>query len=468
MSEPVSKLRPIRAHLGKTPPQAIEMEQSVLGAILLDSEALPKTLEIFADPDVFYHPIHRSIYRTMLSLYERNQPVDLMTVSEGLKKDGVFDDVGYEYLAELIEYSPTAANVRAHARVILEKSLLRKLITVAGEVATLAYEDDGEVDDLLDRVERMVLEVSQERASKSLVPIKEFIKESIKTAERLYDNKQLVTGVSTGFTDLDERTAGFHPSDLIIVAGRPSMGKTAFALNIGQSVAAAKEQPVVAIFSLEMSAEQLVLRMLCAEAKVSQQKVRSGFLAQSDWPKLTAAAGRLHNYKIYIDDSPGATSLDIRAKARRLMWEQGRIDLIVIDYLQLMSSRGRVESRVQEISEITRSLKQLAKELSCPVVAISQLSRKVEDRPDKRPQLADLRESGSIEQDADLVVFIYREEYYHRDKPEFAGLAEAIIAKQRNGPVDTIKLTFLKEYLRFENYSGRGEPGGGGGYDEPL
>jgi replicative DNA helicase len=447
------------------PPANIDMEQAVLGAILLDNEALPRALEVLQDPDTFYRPIHRRIWEAILELYERNEPVDIMTVAETLKRRQV-DGIGIEYLAELMDASPTAANVRVHAKVVREKAVLRKLITTAGEVVQLAYENAEDVDFLLDQVESMVFDISQNRVTKTLASIKDVVKESMKTIEKLYDSKQLVTGAPTGYKDLDEKTSGLHPSDLIIIAGRPSMGKTAFTMNVAQNLTGEREDAVVAVFSLEMSAEQLVLRMLCSEAKVAGGRIRTGYLSQSDWPKLSAAAGRLHGSKIFIDDSAGATVLDIRAKCRRLRAEQKRLDLIVIDYLQLMSGRGRSESRVLEISEITRSLKQLAKELQTPVIAISQLSRKVEERTDRRPQLSDLRESGSIEQDADLVLFVYREEFYHRDKPDVQNLAEIIIGKQRNGPLGTVKLAFLKDFTRFEDLSfgepSYGEPSGGG------
>jgi replicative DNA helicase len=427
------------------------MEQFVLGAILLDREALPKVIEAITGSEDFYKPSHRKIYEAALDLYERNEPVDIMTVSEALRKKGTFGEVGIEYLAELVDMVPTSANVAAHARIVKEKAVLRKLITVAGEVVTLAFEESEDVEALLDKVERMVLDISQQRVRKTLVPLRSVIMDSIKTVETLYQTKQLVTGAPTGYKDLDEKTAGLQPSDLIIIAGRPSMGKTAFAMNIVQNMTTINEESVAAIFSLEMSAEQLALRLLCAEAKVSGQRLRTGYLAQSDWPKLTAAAGRLHKTHIYIDDSAGQTALDIRAKARRLQAQLGRLDLVVIDYLQLMSSRGRVESRVLEVSEITRSLKQLAKELRTPIIAISQLSRKVEDRKGGAPQLSDLRESGSIEQDADVVMFVYREEVYEKNKPELQGQAEIIIGKQRNGPIGSVKLAFLKDFTRFED-----------------
>lgn len=451
MNDPAMQTPRDRSGPGRTPPQNVEMEQFVLGAILLDREALPKVIEAITGSEDFYKPSHRKIYEAALDLYERNEPVDIMTVSEALRKKGTFGEVGIEYLAELVDMVPTSANVAAHARIVKEKAVLRKLITVAGEVVTLAFEESEDVEALLDKVERMVLDISQQRVRKTLVPLRSVIMDSIKTVETLYQTKQLVTGAPTGYKDLDEKTAGLQPSDLIIIAGRPSMGKTAFAMNIVQNMTTINEDSVAAIFSLEMSAEQLALRLLCAEAKVSGQRLRTGYLAQSDWPKLTAAAGRLHKTHIYIDDSAGQTALDIRAKARRLQAQLGRLDLVVIDYLQLMSSRGRVESRVLEVSEITRSLKQLAKELRTPIIAISQLSRKVEDRKGGAPQLSDLRESGSIEQDADVVMFVYREEVYEKNKPELQGQAEIIIGKQRNGPIGSVKLAFLKDFTRFED-----------------
>ncbi len=454
--------------VGKVPPQNLELEQFILGAILLDNEALPKAIEGLSGSVDFYKPAHRKIFEAILDLYERNEPADLMTLSEALRKRGALEDVGgVDYLADLVDMIPTAANIRAHCKIVREKAILRKLITVASEVGALAFEDMEEVESLLDRVERMILEISQDRSKKAFSAVKSILKGSMETVERLYNKKQLVTGAPTGYKGLDEKTAGLQPSDLVIVAGRPSMGKTAFALNIAQNLTSIESERVVAVFSLEMSSEQLVLRMLCSEARVSGHKIRTGYLAQSDWPKLTAAAGRLHDSNIFIDDSPGQSALDIRAKSRRLRVEQGRLDLIIVDYLQLMSSRHRVESRVQEVSEITRSLKQLAKELKTPVIAISQLSRKAEERQDKRPQLADLRESGSIEQDADLVIFVYREEFYNPEKPESQGKADIIIGKQRNGPLGTLPLAFLKDFTRFEDLS-QVEPAGFMEYDDNI
>lgn len=438
----------------RVPPHNMDMEQAILGAILLDNEALPKALEALTGSADFYKPAHRKIYEGILDLYERNEPVDIMTLAETLRKKGWIEQVGgVDYLAELLDIVPTSANIKIHCKTVLEKAVLRKLISVAGETVTMAYEHEEDVDELVDDIESMILNISQERARGTFILVKNILKDTMKTVEDLYDNKSLITGVASGYKDLDEKTTGFQKSDLIIIAGRPSMGKTAFAFNIIQNFTKINEDGVVCVFSLEMSSEQLVIRMLCSEARVSSQKLRTGYLARSDWPKLTMAAGNIYKRSIYIDDTPSQTVLEMRGKARRLQAEKGRLDLIVIDYLQLMESRGRSESRVQEVSAITRSLKQLAKELNVPVIAISQLSRKVEDRVgSKRPQLSDLRESGSIEQDADVVLFVYRDEFYHPDKVETQGIAEIIIGKQRNGPLGNVKLTFLKDYTRFEDH----------------
>ncbi|VAX25405.1 Replicative DNA helicase (DnaB) [hydrothermal vent metagenome] len=451
----------------RVPPHNMDMEQAILGAILLDNEALPKALEALTGSVDFYKPAHRKIYEGILDLYERNEPVDLMTLAEALRKKGWIEQVGgVDYLAELLDIVPTSANIKIHCKTVRENAVLRKLISVAGETVTMAYEHDDDVDKLVDNIESMILNISQERARGSFIQVKNILKSTMKTVEDLYDNKSLITGVASGYKDLDEKTTGFQKSDLVIVAGRPSMGKTAFAFNVIQNFTKINEEGVVCVFSLEMSSEQLVIRMLCSEARVSSQKLRTGYLAQSDWPKLTTAAGNLYKRSIFIDDTPSQTILDMRGKARRLQAEKGRLDLVVIDYLQLMDSRGRVESRVQEVSGITRSLKQLAKELNVPVIAISQLSRKVEDRVgSKRPQLSDLRESGSIEQDADVVLFVYRDEFYNPDKVESQGVAEIIIGKQRNGPLGNVKLTFLKEFTRFEDYT-RQEGGYSDSYEE--
>jgi replicative DNA helicase len=435
--------------LHKLPPQSVEMEQSVLGAVLLENEALAKVLEVLDERD-FYQDAHRWIFQAMIELFEENVPIDLLTVTERLRKKERLEAVGgATYLAELVELVPTAANVWHHARVVREKAVLRGLIQTATSIVTDSYEDTEDVDILLDRAEQAIFEISQRKATSGFMHINAILKGSFKRIEQLYERKELVTGVPTGFIEFDRRTAGLQSADLIIIAGRPSMGKTAFSLNIAQYVGIQVRRPV-AIFSLEMSKEQLVLRMLCAEARIDSSKLRTGFLSREDWPRLTKAAGTLSEARIYIDDTPAQSALDIRAKARRLRAELGDLALVIIDYLQLMQGRSRSENRQQEVSEITRSLKALAKELQVPVVALSQLSRAVEQRKPPRPQLSDLRESGAIEQDADVVALIYRDELYDENSAD-KGIAEIILGKQRNGPTGVVRLTFRGEYTRFEN-----------------
>lgn len=436
----------------RLPPQSLEAEVSVLGGVLLENEALNRVLEVVNEGD-FYRESHRQIFSAILNLYERNEPADLITLSETLKKRGALEEVGgIEYLNCLVNSVPTAANIAYYAKIIKEKSIVRKLINRATEIISQGYGDAGDVDEFLDRSERLIFEISEDRVRPSFFPIKDIIKASFKTIEKLYEKKQLITGVPTGFTKLDDLTSGLQSSDLIIVAGRPSMGKTALALNITQHAAIEGGIPS-AIFSLEMSKEQLALRMLCSKAKVDAHRLRGGFLSESDWPNLTRAAGYLSEAPIFIDDTPGLTMLEMRAKSRRLKAEH-KLGLIVVDYLQLMRGRAASENREQEISDISRSLKALAKELHLPVIALSQLNRKVEDRGDRRPQLADLRESGAIEQDADVIIFLYRDEVYNRseDNPH-KGKAEIIVGKQRNGPTDRFELAFLDKYTCFENLS---------------
>jgi replicative DNA helicase len=435
--------------LQKLPPQNVEMEQSVLGAILQENNALVKVLEVLDARD-FYQDAHRWIFEGMIELFEENMPIDLLTVTERLRKKDRLEAIGgAAYLAELVELVPTAAHVWHHAQVVREKAVLRSLIHTATTIVTDSYEDSEDVELLLDRAEQAIFEISQRRVSTGFVHINAVLKGSFKRIEQLYERKELVTGVPTGFVEFDRRTAGLQPSDLIIIAGRPSMGKTALCLNIAQHVGIQVGRPV-AIFSLEMSREQLVMRMLCAEARIDSSKLRTGFLSREDWPRLTKAAGVLSEARIYIDDTPAQSSLDIRAKARRLRVELGDLALVIIDYLQLMQGRSRSENRQQEISEITRALKALAKELQVPVVALSQLSRAVEQRKPPRPQLSDLRESGAIEQDADVVALIYRAEVYEEETDK-KGIAEIIIGKQRNGPTGTVELAFRGEYTRFDN-----------------
>ena len=435
--------------LSKIPPQHLEAEEFVLGAILIDNQAMNKVLEVLS-PSAWYREAHRKIFQAMIELSEVNEAIDQVTVSECLRRRNELEQIGgAAYLAKLVAQVPTAANVRHHAKIVQEKALLRNLITVATDIVASGYRDSEKVEDLIDQAERSIFEIAERKMRPSFVPVREIVKASFETIERLYEKKERVTGVPTGFTDLDEMTSGLQPSDLIIVAGRPSMGKTALALSIAQ-YAAIEKRETVAIFSLEMSKEQLVLRMLCSEARVDAHKLRSGFLGRTDWPKLTSAAGRLAEAPIYIDDSPAMTVLEMRAKARRLKAERG-LGLVIVDYLQLMRGRGGADNREQEISDISRSLKALAKELAIPVIALSQLSRAVETRGgDKKPQLSDLRESGAIEQDADVVMFIFREEVY-RQTEENRGIADILLRKQRNGPTGEIQMAFIDRYTRFEN-----------------
>lgn len=436
--------------LYKVPPQIIEAELSILGGILLDNQALNSVLEILAAGD-FYTEAHRKIFSAIVELSDRNEPCDVITLSNILRGKNQLDSIGgMAYLASLVDNVPSAANVSHYCRIVKEKSILRKLIATATDIQNNCYNAVVDVDAVLDQAEHAIFEISENKIRPAFSPFKDVIKGSIKTIEKLYERKALVTGVPTGFEKFDDLTSGLQKSDLIIVAGRPSMGKTAFALNIAR-FAALDEAIPVAIFSLEMSKEQLAIRMLSSEAKVDSQRIRRGFLGETDWPKLIDAASRLSESLIFIDDTPAITVLEMKAKARRLTAEVG-LGLIIIDYLQLMRGSAFKDSREQEISEISRSLKALAKELNIPVIALSQLNRKVEDRTNRRPQMADLRESGAIEQDADVIAFIYRDEVYNKsdDNPE-KGMAEVIIGKQRNGPTGTVKLAFLEKYTSFEN-----------------
>jgi len=438
----------------KIPPQNMEAEQSVLGGILIENEAINRVTEILA-PEDFYRDAHRKIFNALIDLSERNEPADLITMTNELRKKGELDAVGgASYVTSLIDSVPTAANIEYYARIVKEKAILRRLIETSTEIITQSYADRGDVESFLDEAEKAIFEISERRVKPSFFPIKEIVKESFKTIETLFKNKDLVTGVPSGFKELDRLTSGFQPSDLIIVAGRPSMGKTALCLNIAQYAAIEAKIPV-AIFSLEMSKEQLVIRMLCSEAQVEGTRLRTGYLSESDWPKLTMAAGTLSDAPIFIDDTAALSILELRAKARRLKSDHG-LGMIIVDYLQLMKGRTRVESRQQEISEISRSLKALSKELNVPVIAVSQLSRKTEERTGNRPQLSDLRESGAIEQDADVILFLFREEIYNRSE-ENKGKAEVIIGKQRNGPIGKVDLAFLDKFTTFKDLY-KGEP----------
>ena len=438
--------------LERIPPQSVEAEMAVLGSMLLEEEAISVAIELL-ETSYFYKEAHEKIFSCILGLYNANRAVDLVTLQDELKKKDHLEEIGGSaYLVTLANTVPTAANISHYAKIVKEKAIMRNLISVATQIVTDGYEAIEDADFLLDRAERLIFEITSRKVEGGLVPLKDIIKDSIATIDNLYQRKENITGLATGFHELDVMTAGLQASDLIVIAGRPSMGKSALASGIAEHAGVVEKIPV-AIFSLEMSKEQLVQRMLCSHARVDAHRVRTGFLSQSDWPRLTNAAGKLSESPIYIDDSPGINVLELRAKARRFK-SQYDIGLIILDYLQLMQGPAHSENRQQEISEISRSLKALARELKVPLVAISQLSRAVELRSDHRPQLSDLRESGAIEQDADVVGLLIREEYYNPSE-ENKGLTELIVAKQRNGPVGSIKLAFIKEFARFENLARR-------------
>jgi len=435
--------------LGRIPPQNIEAEQSVLGAILLDKEVLTSVIEIISSED-FYRDDHKEIFDAIIDLYEKGEPIDLITVAERLKLRGTLDSVGgLEYLTSLANIVPTTENAKHYAKIVEEKAILRKLIKVSTNIINMGYEASEEVAYVLDKAEKGIFDLLQKRNTQGFVPIKDVLVDTFNRLEELYNSKGYITGIPTGFIDLDYKTAGLHNSDLILIAARPAMGKTAFVLNIAQHAAIHSKIPV-AIFSLEMSKEQLVNRMLSSEAMVDSQKMRTGKLEDSDWQKVARALGPLSEAPIYIDDTPGASIMEIRAKCRRLKIEKN-LGLIVIDYLQLMQGKsGRSENRQQEISEISRSLKILAKEINVPVITLSQLSRAPEQRQDHRPILSDLRESGAIEQDADIVMFLYRDDYYNPDTDK-KNVAEVIIAKHRAGSTGTVELAWLGQYTKFAN-----------------
>lgn len=445
----------------RVPPQNIEAEQAVLGAMLIDKEAIAKASEILTSSD-FYREAHRVIFNAMLELYNKNEAVDMVTVTEILKRDNKLEDIGgLAYITSLANVVLTAANVKYHADIVAEKSVLRQLVRVSTEIVAMGYEANEDVGTLLDTAESRILEISNRKKKADFTPINDVLMESVQNIEKLINNKGGLTGLPSGFADLDKLTSGLHPSDFIILAARPSMGKTALALNIVQNVALRAHKKIggeprsVAFFSLEMSKEQLVNRMLCAEAGIDSQRLRVGEMGDKDWDALWGACDLMSKAKIYIDDTAGITVMDMRSRARRLKAEHG-LDLIVVDYLQLMQGSGKRNNsgdRQQEVSEISRSLKALARELDVPVLALSQLSRSVEARQVKRPMLSDLRESGSLEQDADIVAFLYREDYYN---PETENKhTELIIAKHRNGPVDTVNLFFHKQFTKFVGFSKR-------------
>ena len=434
--------------LQKVPPQQIEAEQSLLGGILIESQGLPAALEVLRGEE-FYRDAHRTVFQAFQELFQRTEPIDLITTTEYLTEKNRLDKVGgATYLASLTEMVPSAANVAAYARIIHDKALLRKLIQTANEITALCYGGGKNVEEILDQTEAAIFAVTESRIRTSYSPLKDIVKKSIENIERFQEYREMVTGVASHYTDLDKLTAGFQPSDLIIIAARPSMGKTALALSIARNVAMVGGIPV-GVFSLEMSKEQLAMRLLCAEARVDSHKIRTGFLSQQECVKMLNAAGKFMDTPMYIDDTPAISVLELRAKARRMKADRG-LGLVVVDYLQLMQGRQGVERREQEISDISRSLKGLAKELNVPVIALSQLNRKVEERNQKRPLLSDLRESGAIEQDADVIAFIYRDEVYNRDSPD-KGIAEIEISKHRNGPIGRVKLKYIDTYTRFEN-----------------
>ncbi|WP_174734668.1 replicative DNA helicase [Mesobacillus harenae] len=437
----------------RLPPQSIEAEQAVLGAIFLEPSALTLATEVLI-PEDFYRASHQKIFEAMLKLNDEGKAVDLITVTESLAAAKLLEDTGgVSYLSELAGSVPTAANIEYYARIVEEKSLLRRLIRTATNIAQDGYTREDEVGALLSEAEKNILEVSRRTNAGAFHNIKDVLVRTYDNIETLHNRVGDVTGIATGFNDLDKMTAGFQRNDLIIVAARPSVGKTAFALNIAQNVAT-KTGENVAIFSLEMGAEQLVMRMLCAEGNIDAQRLRTGSLTDDDWGKLTMAMGSLSNSGIFIDDTPGVKISEIRSKCRRLKQETG-LGMILIDYLQLIQGSGRSgENRQQEVSEISRTLKELARELQVPVIALSQLSRGVEQRQDKRPMMSDIRESGSIEQDADIVAFLYRDDYYDKES-ESKNIIEIIIAKQRNGPVGTVQLAFVKEFNKFVNLERR-------------
>ncbi|HOA79611.1 MAG TPA: replicative DNA helicase [Defluviitaleaceae bacterium] len=436
------------AKLSRIPPHDIEAEQSVLGSMIIDHEAIVAAAEILRGDD-FYRPDHKQIYEACMDLFNDNSPIDLVTLKSRLEEKGLLEQVGgISYLSHLAASVPTSAHIKQYAKIVESKSILRRLIKACQDISAISYEAKEDVNVILNQAEHNIFHILQNKHTEDFSPMREVLLNAFDKIEEIYRNRGKVTGVPTGFIDLDYKTAGFQPSDFILIAARPSMGKTAFALNIAQYAAVRQKVPV-AVFSLEMSKEQLVNRMLCAEAMVDSQKLRTGSLEQDDWVKIARAMGPLSEAPIYIDDTPGISVMEMRAKCRRLKLEKG-IGLIFIDYLQLMSGDRRFDSRQQEISEISRSLKALAREMDAPVIALSQLSRACESRADHRPMLSDLRESGAIEQDADVVMFLYRDEYYHPDT-EKKNQAEVIIAKQRNGPTGTVDLIWLGQYTKFVN-----------------
>jgi replicative DNA helicase len=444
------KKNQIDPSLHNVPPQNVEAEESILSAILIDNSVLLDVIEILKADD-FYKTTHKKIYTAIIDLFDKGEPVDLVTLANILQERGLLEDMGgASYLARLVDAVPLAVNAEHYARIVHDKASLRRLIEKANAISKRCFKDEGNVDEVIDFAEASIFEVSEDKTKQAFYPISKLIMQNIETLEEKQGNRTLVTGVPMGFSLLDNLTSGLQNSDLIILAARPSMGKTALALNIARNAAIEANIPV-ALFSLEMSKEQLSLRMLCSEARLDSSRLRGGFFTMEDWRRLTDAAGVLSDSPIYIDDSASLSAMEIRAKARRLKMDKN-IGLVIIDYLQLMQGRSTAERRDLEISEISRALKALAKELNLPVLALSQLNRMLEQRNDKRPRLSDLRESGALEQDADVVAFIYRDEIYNKDEnnPK-KGTADIIVSKQRNGPVGEVTLAFLNSYTRFED-----------------
>jgi len=442
----------------KVPPHSVEAEQSVIGGLLLDNGAWDRVSDTLTADD-FYRREHRLIFNAVANLCEQASPADVVTICEQLDKTGELDAVGgLSYVASLANNTPSAANIVAYCNIVRERSILRQLLRAASDITATTYQPDGRaVTELLDFAEQRVLEISEKGPRRGEVkPISKLLTEAVDRIDQLFRSKTSITGVATGFVDLDEKTSGLQPSDLVIIAGRPSMGKTSFAMNIAENAAVGHKVPV-AVFSMEMPGSQLAMRMMSSLGRINAHRMRTGKLDDDDWPRLTSAVSLLNEAPIFIDDTAGLTPLDLRARARRIKREHG-LGLIIVDYLQLMQSGAGEENRATEISAITRSMKGLAKELNVPVIAMSQLNRSVEQRNDKRPVMSDLRESGAIEQDADVILFIYRDEVYNPDSPE-KGKAEIIIGKQRNGPIGTVSLTFLGEYTKFENYAPNGYDG---------
>ena len=438
----------------KLPPYSLEAEQAVLGGLMIDNNTWDQIADVLAEGD-FYRQDHRLIFRSIAALAEENEPYDVVTLSEWLDSHNELNNVGgLSYLGSLAKNTPTAANIKAYAKIVRERSVLRQLIRVSTDIAESAYNPEGRSSaDLLDMAESKVFEIAEQgtRSEGGYKNMKELLKKAVDRIDELYQNDNAYTGIPTGFDDFDNMTSGLQKADLVIIAGRPSMGKTSFVMNIVENAAIKHKQPV-AVFSMEMPGDQLVMRMMSSLGRINSNKVRTGKLDDADWPRLTSAVGILNDAPIFIDDTPGLNPMEVRARARRIKREHG-LGMIVIDYLQLMqSAKGTGENRATEISEISRSLKGLAKELGVPVLALSQLNRSLEQRPNKRPIMSDLRESGAIEQDADLIIFIYRDEVYNEDSTD-KGTAEIIIGKQRNGPIGMVRLTFLGEYTRFENHT---------------